>query len=120
MFFSTYESLVAADTDAWNDVYERYGGATTLISTGPASTSGANIAFFYGASEDGTKVFFDTDERLTAGDTDASFDIYSASQVLSGFQRPKGAARTPVTLVPAYARARVPTATMGRRSPILV
>jgi hypothetical protein len=102
VFFDTPESLAAADTDAWNDVYERYSGATTLISTGPASTSGNNIAFFYGASDDGTKVFFDTDERLTAADTDSSFDIYRASQVLTGFSRPKAATRSTIPLVPSY------------------
>src|SRR5438477_5089264 len=34
-FFRTYESLVPADTDAQPDVYERAGGSTTLVSTGP-------------------------------------------------------------------------------------
>jgi hypothetical protein len=113
VFFSSYESLVGADTDIWNDVYERYGGATTLISTGPASTSGSNIAFFYGASEDGTKVYFDTDEKLTAADTDASFDIYRASQVLSGFLRPKAATRSTIPLVPAYAPCASPNRNHG-------
>ena len=101
-FFTTYDQLVSADTDFWNDVYERYGGATTLISTGPASTSGNNIAFYSGNSDDGTKVFFNTDERLTSGDTDSQFDVYSASQVVTGFPRPKGATPMRISLVPAF------------------
>jgi hypothetical protein len=113
VFFHTYHPLVDADTDIWNDVYERYGGTTTLISTGPASTSGANIAWMYGSSDDGTKVFFDTDERLTSGDTDASVDVYSASQVLTGYPRPKGASPFSVSLVPAYARCTSPNRVHG-------
>ena len=102
VIFFTYESLSGTDTDVWNDVYERYGGATTLISTGPASSSGDNIAFFDGASEDATTVFFDTDEILTSGDTDNRADIYSARQVVTGFPRPKGATPSRFSLVPAF------------------
>jgi hypothetical protein len=101
VFFHTYEQLVAADTDVWNDVYERYGGQTTLISTGPGS-SGNNIAFWDGASEDGTRVFFDTNESLTPGDTDGRVDIYQASQTTPGYPRPKGASPATFALVPAY------------------
>ena len=43
VFFDTEEKLVAADTDAQFDVYERSGGTTTLLSTGP---SGGNGSFF--------------------------------------------------------------------------
>jgi hypothetical protein len=103
VFFQTYESLVSADNDGnWQDVYERYGGETTMISTGPASTNQAAIAFFDGATADGTKVFFHTDEKLVAGDTDASEDVYSSSPVVNGFPRPKGATPSVLSLVPAY------------------
>ncbi len=40
-FLRTPESLVAGDTDARSDVYERASGATTLLSTGPAGGNGA-------------------------------------------------------------------------------
>jgi len=102
VFFGTYERLVPQDTDIWHDVYERYSGATTLISTGPASLSGDNIAFYDGASTDGTKVFFDTDERLTSADTDLNVDVYSNRQVVAGFPRPKAATPSYLPLVPAY------------------
>ena len=85
VFFSTTESLVAADTDSsctdegdptersCRDVYQRLGGATTLL------TGGANGSFdadYVGSSADGTRVFFETTEKLLAADTDNFRDIY--------------------------------------------
>jgi hypothetical protein len=102
VFFTSTGQLVSSDTDVWNDIYERYSGALTLISTGPASTSGNNFAFYYDASEDGTKVFFDTDEKLTNDDTDSQFDVYRASTVFEGYPRPKGASPATFALIPAY------------------
>jgi hypothetical protein len=77
--FETSESLVAADTDAAFDIYERAGNTTTLVSTGPAGGNGANDAFFDAVSDDGSRVFFDTDESLVAGDTDSAIDVYQRS-----------------------------------------
>jgi hypothetical protein len=114
VFFHTYESMVGADTDVWNDVYERYGGATTLISTGPSSTSGNNIAFYASNSDDGTKVYFFTDESLTSGDTDGRIDIYANNQALSpGYARPKGASPATFALVPAYQECTTPNNAHG-------
>ena len=79
VFFETEEALVASDNDTSQDVYERSGGATTLVSTGPAGGNGAFEGLFNGASEGGTKVFFQTDESLTASDTDSALDIYERS-----------------------------------------
>jgi hypothetical protein len=113
VFFSTYGQVVSEDTDIWNDVYERYSGATTLVSTGPASTSGNNFAFYYGNSDDGTKVFFDTDEKLTSSDTDSQYDVYSSSTVVAGYPRPKGATPATFALVPAYQQCLLPNSTHG-------
>lgn len=83
VFFSTEESLVGADTDLRNDVYLRdlSTGSTLLVSVGaascaPACGSGAVDAGFAGASADGNKAFFVSEERLAAADTDNSVDIY--------------------------------------------
>jgi hypothetical protein len=79
VFFETYESLDAGDTDANLDVYERSGGATTLLSAGPGGGNGIFDAGFRAVSADGGRVFFRTAESLVAADTDSVADIYSAN-----------------------------------------
>lgn len=77
VFFTTAEQLTAEDTDEAEDVYQRSGGVTTLISV--ALGGGAFDASFAGASGDGAKVFFGTSEKLVAEDTDSSDDVYMRS-----------------------------------------
>jgi len=77
--FTTDESLVIGDTDNSVDVYERSGGTTTRVSQGQVRGNGAFDAFFGGASGDGSRVFFTTDESLVIGDTDNSVDVYERS-----------------------------------------
>jgi hypothetical protein len=79
VFFQSSESLVSADTDASTDVYERSGGATTLLSTGPTGGNAAKTATFVAASQDGSRIFFRTAEPLVAADTDPAVDIYMRS-----------------------------------------
>jgi hypothetical protein len=80
VFFVTDESLLAGETDARTDVYRRFGGATTLISTGPLNGNGPFDARLHGASQDGSLAFFVTEERLTAEDDFAGEDdVYSRS-----------------------------------------
>jgi len=74
--FSTGEALVPADSDAVSDVYERKGGETTLISTGPEGGNGAFSSAFAKASDDGSRVFFVTAEPLVEEDEDETSDIY--------------------------------------------
>jgi hypothetical protein len=76
VYFNTVEPLVSADTDTAVDVYERAGGLTTLISTGPTGGNGTFDALFKGASADGSRVFVQTVESLVSTDTDTSEDIY--------------------------------------------
>ncbi|MGH2979892.1 MAG: hypothetical protein ACRDLQ_09695 [Solirubrobacterales bacterium] len=114
VFFQTYEQLVSTDTDAtWLDVYERNGGATTLISTGPASTHAAAIPIWRGSSLDGTRAFFQTDEQLTSSDTDTSWDTYSREAPIAGYPRPKAATPLKFSLAPAYAECTSPNRTHG-------
>ncbi len=70
MYFTTAEPLVAADTDASQDVYERTGGVTSLVSSGQINGNGAFTAAFRGNSADGSRVFFTTRERLNSADSD--------------------------------------------------
>ena len=113
VFFDTREPMTAGDTDASVDVYERFGGTTTLLSTGPAGGNGAFTAFLFanGLSDDGTRAFFDTRESLMASDTDTSFDIYVAD--VAGYPRPKGASPARLSLVPAYSPCTAPNRTHG-------
>ena len=93
VFFRTWEHLIAGDEDACFagqpeerpcfDLYERSGGTTMLISTGPneAATQDQDASYL-DASADGTHVFFETQESLVVEDTDGGgtaigpFDIY--------------------------------------------
>jgi hypothetical protein len=79
VIFSTAEPLVGGDTDTSSDVYERSGGTTALISTGPSGGNGAFDAGFAGSSADGSSVIFSTAEPLVGGDTDTSSDVYERS-----------------------------------------
>jgi hypothetical protein len=79
VFFITDEQLVGADTDTRLDVYKRAGGTTILISRGQVNGNGAFPAYFSGASSDGSRVFFNTQEQLVSGDTDAVSDVYERS-----------------------------------------
>ena len=79
-FFETQEKLASGDTDDEIDVYERSGSTTTWISFGPAGGNGDPLqsfhAHFAGASADGFKVYFETDEVLTGDDIDPTVDVY--------------------------------------------
>jgi hypothetical protein len=79
VFFTTSESLVSADTDLRQDVYERSNGTTTLVSAGQVNGNGSFDAIYGGASQDGTRVFFTTGEPLVSADTDAASDLYQRS-----------------------------------------
>jgi hypothetical protein len=96
VFFATTQKLTADDTDTGReDVYERAGGVTTLVSqpTGVADPDTAD-AFFHGVSADGSRVIFSTTEKLTADDTDTDLrDVYErAGGVTTLVSQPTGVA----------------------------
>ena len=96
LWFETAEPLVDEDVEAdcpyhdgWGeaycvDVYERSGGTTKLISTGPRKTGDDGTfpkytrdwADFDGYSNDGQRVYFHTREQLVDADTDDVDDAY--------------------------------------------
>ena len=75
VFFETEEQLTGSDSDSVNDVYDRSGGTTTLVSVG----GGTRDAFFRGASRDGSRVFFESKGQLVATDLDNASDVYERS-----------------------------------------
>jgi Tol biopolymer transport system component len=73
VFFNSSAALVAADTDASADVYERRAdGGLRLVSTGGDN----GPAYFDDASADGRRVFFSTAEALTSEDAGQGVDVY--------------------------------------------
>jgi hypothetical protein len=80
VFFWTAEKLVSGDTDTRRDLYERSGGTTTWISQGQIGGNGAfDVSGRFDASSDGSRIFFETSEKLVSGDTDSQADIYERS-----------------------------------------
>jgi len=74
VWFASDERLVADDTDAATDIYERgQSGALRLVSGGVAGAP----ATFAASSEDGSRLWFTTTERLLpAVDADGAGDVY--------------------------------------------
>jgi hypothetical protein len=112
VFFNTAESLVATDIDDMPDIYERFAGDTTLLSIGMTGGNGEFPVIYDGASRDGARVFFETNEPLVATDTDPSQDVYSSS-VVSSYARPKGATPIRAALVPAFQQCTAPNRSHG-------
>jgi hypothetical protein len=75
-FFETYEALVPEDTNMRLDEYVRAGGVTTVLVPGGSGASFSSGAGTSPVSADGSRVFFDTGDRLVAGDTDDFGDVY--------------------------------------------
>ena len=76
VFFESAERLAASDSDGSVDVYMREGGTTTQISQGSTNGNGAFDARFDATSDDGSRVFFHSDEQLTNGDADTVRDVF--------------------------------------------
>jgi hypothetical protein len=80
VFFETKEQLTSADTDGSSDVYDRSGGTTTEVSVSPIGGNSAIDSFYTGTSTDGSKVFFESYDKLTSDDTDSGRkDVYQRS-----------------------------------------
>ena len=102
--------MLAADNDTNFDVYKRTAGTTTLASDGSAGTDPSTDATALGVSDDGTRVWFDTTEKILGTDTDAQFDIYerqgtTTTHVSSGTSAATAPSTRFSTRPPAMARA---------------
>jgi hypothetical protein len=74
--------LVSTDTagNTYWHLYMNVGDSTKSIDLTPGTTSGV---LFDGMTSDGSKVFFTTPDKLVAGDTDTSADLYRADVTTS-------------------------------------
>jgi hypothetical protein len=100
VFFETHGNIPGTgDTDGANDAYQALGGAITLL-TGSGTDDSAP---FQGASADGTRVFFVTDENIPGtGDTDGAQDVY-LSQTVASTSNPPPVTTPPTTVSPSTA-----------------
>jgi hypothetical protein len=73
VFIATDEKLVEADGDEATDIYVREASAPEPILATPG---GSAPVTFQGASADGTKVIFESANKLGVGDNDNEVDIY--------------------------------------------
>ncbi len=74
VLFASREKLVASDDDGANDIYQRAGGVTTLVSAGTENKP----ASFVAAPGDGSRAFFVTAEALAGStDTNGATDVYA-------------------------------------------
>lgn len=80
-YFTTAEPLAGGDTDGAFDVYARDLGTetTSLVSIGGCAGCGNSgaVPIFNGASGDGDRVFFSSEEKLVAADDDEATDVYA-------------------------------------------
>ena len=109
VFFGTAEQLVAVDGDAARDVYERAGGVTTLISTGPDDAEMGANSYFEEVSVDGRHAFLSSYESLIAADSDEEPDLYdSALDPLPLPTDPPPPVANPAPALPVLAKAKAP------------
>ena len=113
VFFLFRGRLTAADRNDADDLYERFGDTTTLISSGSPSRvwypySPGHLA----VSPDGERLYFATDERVLPSDADSYYDVYQVS-VAAPYVRPRKATPIRASLVPAFASCEAPNETHG-------
>jgi hypothetical protein len=80
VFFTTTESLAAADPDQFQDVYRRdlATGTTVLVSSSGNCPAGLECdAVFRGATPGGAAAFFQTTQPIDAADGDLAADLYA-------------------------------------------
>jgi hypothetical protein len=76
VYFATREPLLASDTDPADDIYD-YGPAGLVhVSDGPGPDAAGFAVTFKLASDDGSRVYFETREKLLPADTDNAADVY--------------------------------------------
>ena len=75
-YFTTSEPLKASDTDASEDIYDFGPAGLVHVSDGPGPDNQGISVTFKRASDDGSRLYFETREKLLAADTDTMPDVY--------------------------------------------
>jgi hypothetical protein len=88
VFFDTVERLVAADTDDKLDAYQWAGGVTTLLSPARPGHGADKDATYVDGALDGSIVYVESDEPLTADDTNTRLDAYRVQPPAAGEMQP--------------------------------
>lgn len=76
VFFTTPDSLLPADSNGANDVYEYFDGDLRLVSRATQGTS----AKLLDATPDGKTIFFSTEDAIVSTDKDRSIDVYATRE----------------------------------------
>lgn len=76
VFFTTPDSLLPADSNGANDVYEYFAGDLRLVSRATQGTS----AKLLDATPDGKTIFFSTEDAIVSTDKDRSIDVYATRE----------------------------------------
>jgi Tol biopolymer transport system component len=77
VYFETQERIDLFDSDDFQDVYDWSAGVATLASRGPDGGNGDFDARYLDSAEDGSAVFFATNEQIDEGaDGDGVEDVY--------------------------------------------
>jgi hypothetical protein len=82
MYFTTHETLTADDTDFSVDIFERHDGQTRRVSVAGEPYDNGSLSIvapdmnFAWASPDGSRIIFQSQDPVFAGDTDFNDDLY--------------------------------------------
>jgi hypothetical protein len=108
LVFLTRERLGGGDTDTHHDLYEWAAGTIRRVTTGPSGGNAPTEVYcpeiiydeYCGSvryvSEDGARIFFETDEKLVAADTDDEVDVYQRAGGVTTLLSPARPGRQPV------------------------
>lgn len=80
VYFVSWDRLVTADLDSNGDIYERTGGTTSLVSTGTGGGTGTyEISAINDVADDGSRIFFETNEPIVLEDSNSNTDVYEGT-----------------------------------------
>ena len=90
VFFTTGDALDPADTDSVSDAYMVEDGVPTLLSTRADGTNGTVSVHLSGIASDGSRAFFQTEDKLTPADQDGDCEhqVWEDGELLYTYYAP--------------------------------